>query len=148
MRFQVPQFVDIEDKVVGPLTLRQFLIYVGAVLGLIPVFLVVDLSLFLTIALPVIGLAVMFAHVKINQKTLFQVVMNAVTFYGKGQLYIWRRTNQLKLLSVSGDEYGELIAQTGPSLSLAERARELETQGHVVQEDETDIIGGETEVKT
>ena len=30
MQFRVPQFIDIEDKVVGPLTLKQFGYIIGA----------------------------------------------------------------------------------------------------------------------
>ena len=30
MQFQVPQFIETEDKVVGPLTLRQFMYIAGA----------------------------------------------------------------------------------------------------------------------
>jgi hypothetical protein len=30
MRFQVPQFTDVEDKIVGPLTLKQFVYLAGA----------------------------------------------------------------------------------------------------------------------
>ena len=30
MQFRVPQFIDIEDKVIGPLTLKQFAYVLGA----------------------------------------------------------------------------------------------------------------------
>jgi hypothetical protein len=145
MRFQVPQFVDIEDKVVGPLTLRQFMIYVGTCLALVPVFLVTDLSLFLTIALPAVGMAGAFAHLKINQKSLFVVIANAFTFFTRGQVFIWRRTEQVKLLPIQGEEYSEIVARAEPMMTLRERARLLETQGQLVKEDEVDVIGGEEE---
>ena len=73
--------------------------------------------------------------------------MNAGGFYMRGQMYVWRRTGLLRLMPVVGDEFGEVIAQATPVISLKDRARMLETQGHVVQVDEVDIIGGETEAK-
>ena len=33
MQFQVPQFIETEDKIVGPFTLRQFIYVAGAGLG-------------------------------------------------------------------------------------------------------------------
>ena len=30
MRFQVPQFIEVEDKIFGPLTLKQFIYLAGA----------------------------------------------------------------------------------------------------------------------
>ena len=30
MQFQVPQFIDVENKIIGPLSLRQFLYLAGA----------------------------------------------------------------------------------------------------------------------
>ena len=30
-RFVVPQFIDVEDKIFGPVTVRQFLILLGTV---------------------------------------------------------------------------------------------------------------------
>ena len=29
MQFSVPQFVEVEDKIIGPLTLKQFLVLLG-----------------------------------------------------------------------------------------------------------------------
>jgi hypothetical protein len=29
MRYQVPQFIDVEDKVIGPLTIKQFIYLAG-----------------------------------------------------------------------------------------------------------------------
>lgn len=135
MRYQVPQFVDIEDKILGPFTLRQFLIYLVAVLCLIPVFLASDISLFLTIAVPVLGLAAMFAHFKLNGKNLFAVLGNATQFASRGQLFLWQRTVNNKPLKVTGVVATQSEAQFG---GLSDRARKLETQGNVVNKDEQD----------
>ncbi|MDP3997213.1 MAG: PrgI family protein [bacterium] len=144
MRFQVPQFVDIEDKIIGPFTLKQFLIYLFSVMALVPVFLTTDLSLFLTVAIPVIGVAALFAHFKLNGKSLFVVLMSAVRFFLNGQLYLWRRTADDKPLVLRGEEYGGkegVGAETATSLS--ERARALETAGNVSKEDASDPLGEE-----
>lgn len=137
MRYQVPQFIDVEDKIIGPFTLKQFLIYLGAVLGLIPVYLLSDLSLFITVAIPILGIAVMFAHLKINGKTLFATLLNAAGFYSGGQLSIWRREGQTKPLKIVDPAWQEAIQLTQPPAprpsSLTHMAQALETQGNVVK---------------
>ena len=132
MRFQVPQFTDIEDKLVGPLTLKQFLIYLGTVMALVPIYLVTDLSLFLIIAIPVLGMAALFAHFRLNGKSLFSVATNAISFFLKGQLFIWRRTEQSQLIKLSMAEFESSIAQNRGS-GLAAKARALETAGNIVK---------------
>ncbi len=142
MRYQVPQFVDIQDKIIGPFTLKQFLMYIVAAMFLIPVYLFSDLSLFITLALPVMGVAVAFAHLKINQQTLSTVIGNALLFTTQGQMYIWRRTPEAKPIIIRDEKWQELTllreeAQKELS-SLANVARTIETQGNTVQAEEVE----------
>jgi hypothetical protein len=136
MRYQVPQYIDVEDKIIGPFTLKQFLIYVVAVMVLVPVYLFSELALFIALALPVIGVAAAFAHVKINGKSLAATIANAIQFYLQGQLYIWRRTATPKPLKINDPEWHELTegraAAKEELTSLAKVSQSLETQGHVV----------------
>lgn len=123
LRYQVPQFIDLEDKIVGPLTLKQFLLYFSTVLLLIPVYLYSDLSLFITIALPVMAAAAAFAHLRPGGKSLFAVVMNFFGFISQGQIWTWRRTAHPKPLLVRGIE---LEAPT-----LQQKMQSIETAGNV-----------------
>jgi len=143
MRYQVPQFVDIEDKIIGPLTLKQFLIYVGAVMLLVPVYLASDMSLFITIAVPVLGVGALFAHFKLHGRSLFAIIAHASAFMLRGQVFIWRREHTNETLPIHGEgveEYRE--PQTIGGLSLRDRARALETVGNVVNADAEDPIAG------
>ncbi len=136
MRYQVPQFIDIEDKIVGPFTLKQFLIYVFTALMLVPVFLFSDLSLFITLALPVAGIAVLFAHVKINGKPFATILVNGFNFYTHNQLYIWRRSASNKPIRIKDEHWEELIdsrIQAQKELtSLTALAQSLDTGGNTV----------------
>ena len=140
MRYQVPQFVDIEDKVIGPLTVKQFMIYIFAAMLLVPVFLSSDLALFLTIALPVMGIAAVFAHIRPGGKSLFASIGSAFGFLARGRLFIWRRTNKPKLLPVQGEEYRErgfdgLLPDALQTSALADQARDLNASGSIIDED-------------
>ena len=143
MRYQVPQFVDIEDKIIGPFTLRQFLIYLVTVLLLIPVYLASDLTLFITLALPALGIAAAFAHIKIGNKTLSQTIVHAVNHTLQGQFYIWRRQPHSKPLTIH-DLAWRQENQKDISIratSLNRMAQVLETQGNTVKsEDVEDLL--------
>lgn len=144
MRYQVPQFVDIEDQIIGPFTLKQFLMYVAAVLVLIPVYLFSDLALFLLIAIPTLGIAALFAHWKINGRSLASTIGSGFQFYTAGQLYIWRRTEKPKILKIDDPHWEELTAgreiATLDRSDIAALAQGIETHGNVSKADEADPL--------
>jgi hypothetical protein len=94
MRYEVPQFIDIEDKIFGPLSFRQFA-YVGGSLGiaflgyrLLPIY----LGIFIIIPALLFGAAL--AFYKVNGKPFLDVVEAAFKFYGGPRLYVWKRTEK------------------------------------------------------
>lgn len=91
MQFQVPQFVEVEDKIVGPLTLRQFLYVAGAVGISLMLFFVVKLWLWFVFSIFIIAGAVALAIVKINGQPLIRVATSALWFYWRPQTYVWQR---------------------------------------------------------
>lgn len=90
MQFQVPQFIDTEDKVVGPFTIRQFL-YVGlaAIISAVFYFFVAT-WLFVIIAIVVMGAGAAMAFAKVNGRPLIKVAAAAFSFYWRPQTYVWR----------------------------------------------------------
>ncbi len=91
MRFEVPQFVDIEDKIFGPLTFRQF-VYLAGGAG---VSVVLWVFLPTIIALPLIavaaGFAIALAFYKFNGKPFVFVIEAALRYATGGKLYIWKK---------------------------------------------------------
>jgi hypothetical protein len=95
MRYQVPQFIEIEDKIFGPLTIKQFVYLAGgaAVSYLVYALLNAYIPIFLIIILilPIAGFAVALAFYKINGKPFINVVESAVKYYIGSKLYIWKK---------------------------------------------------------
>jgi len=90
MQYQVPQFIDTEDKVVGPFSIRQFA-YVGVACLVSAIFyFMVSTWLFVIIAIILIGGSLALSFVKIEGRSLAVVLMSAVNFYWKPQTYIWQ----------------------------------------------------------
>jgi hypothetical protein len=139
MRFQVPQFVDIEDKVIGPLTLKQFAFYIIAVMVLGILYVIVDLGLLILLALPIVGVAVLFAHGRFYGQSFGSLVLNTMNFFSGTRLYLWRRAEKDKPLKVSGSEYayGD-EAYSASSIDLMNQV--LNTEGNVVEEDAADPL--------
>ncbi len=92
MQFRVPQFIDMEDKVVGPLTLRQFAYVLGAggfsfvIWTFIPVKL-----LALPLMLAVSALFLSLAFVKINNRPFADILESAFAYYTGSKLYTWKQ---------------------------------------------------------
>lgn len=92
MRFQVPQFIEVEDKIFGPLTLKQFL-YLAGSLGMAAVVYAFTGSLILTIIVsaPLIALGLGLAFYKVNNKPLVFVIEAFFKYYIADKLYVWRK---------------------------------------------------------
>lgn len=91
MRYQVPQFIEVEDKIFGQLTLKQFL-YVsgGAAIGFI-LWSVLPQFLALLIGLPVVGFFLALAFYQSNGRPFILTVESAVKYFFATKLYIWRK---------------------------------------------------------
>lgn len=103
-KYQLPQFIDIEDKILGPLTLRQFLYFLGAGAILFIFWTLLKFEYFLVAAIIVLGLATMFAFIKINGRPFHYFISNFIKFIFKPQRYIWKRE---KTPSMPKDAPGE-----------------------------------------
>lgn len=92
MQFKVPQFIDIEDKVVGNLSFKQFSYLAGGAglsyiaIKLLPGF----ISLFLVPVLA--GLALALAFFKINDKPFIHIMEAFIRYYSKSRLYLWKKS--------------------------------------------------------
>ncbi|MDO8728872.1 MAG: PrgI family protein [bacterium] len=94
MRFQVPQFIEVEDKIFGPLTFKQF-IYVAGGAGLsVILFLFLPRILAIIIALPIVLFSAALAFYKINGKPFVNIVEAFVKYTLTNKLYIWKKEDK------------------------------------------------------
>lgn len=100
-KFVVPQFIDVEDKVIGPITIRQFvLMVIGGILIFVS-FKFADVTLFLLLAV-IIGLIVfLFGFFKVNGASFHSFLLNVLMTFKKPSLRVWHkdlREEELKFL--------------------------------------------------
>lgn len=90
MEYQVPQFIDVEDRIIGPLTLKQF-IYVAGGGGLCIVFFSYLPFVFATLlSLPIAGFAAALAFYKVNGKPFIEMLEAGFNYYTGAKLFLWK----------------------------------------------------------
>ena len=96
MQFQVPQFIEVEDKIFGPLTFKQFIYILG---GLGASYLAWRLLPFL-IAVPIIicvaGLAAALAFLQYNGRPFILSLENGFYYVVHPKLYLWNNERRSK----------------------------------------------------
>ena len=92
MQFRVPQFIDIEDKILGPLTWKQFAYTLGAA-GILYICLrlVPSKILGLLIATPFVATFLSLAFVKINNQSFVEILEHAFNYFTGSRLYTWQK---------------------------------------------------------
>ena len=91
MRFQVPQFIEVEDKIFGPLTITQFIYLAGGFGFLGGMWLLLPWWAAIILGGPVAGFGAALAFYKINDRPLVSVLEHAAEYYAKDKLYIWSK---------------------------------------------------------
>ncbi|MBS3903527.1 MAG: PrgI family protein [Anaplasmataceae bacterium] len=96
MQFQVPQFIDTEDKIVGPLTLRQFsYLFVAGVFVAILYFTVTTI-LWLILSLILFSAALILAFSHVEGLPLYKILKAMVRYMWRPQSYVWQPHNPNK----------------------------------------------------
>jgi hypothetical protein len=91
MEYQVPQFIEVEDKIFGPFTLKQF-VYVAGGVGLCAILLLyLPLILGIILAIPVAAFTAALAFYKINNKPFVDILEAAFNYYIGNRLYLWKK---------------------------------------------------------
>lgn len=90
MEYQVPQFTEIEDKIIGPLTLRQFIYLAGAGGLCIVFFSYLPFIVALLFSVPVVALAGTLSFYKINGKPFIEVLEAGFNYYVRAKLFLWK----------------------------------------------------------
>ena len=92
MRFQVPQFIEVEDKIFGPLTLKQF-VYLAGSAGIgygIYYFLPALISIPLAAGMVALGVALAL-YKPVGQRPVIFTLEQAFKFYVSPKKFIWKQ---------------------------------------------------------
>ncbi len=91
MQFQVPQFTEIEDKVIGPFTLKQFFYLLAAGIIIFALYKLFNVFITIIIGVPIGALAIAMAFIKVNNQPFLKAIKNVIGFLRKPDFYVWRK---------------------------------------------------------
>ena len=88
-QFVVPQFIDVEAKIIGPITARQFLILLGATLIIALCYRLLHFTPFLIVGTVILIIAGVFAFAKINGRPFHYFVLNLLQTSRRPNVRVW-----------------------------------------------------------
>lgn len=89
MRYQVPQFIEVEDKLFGPLTARQFIYLAGAGGVGLATFSTLPFFIAALITAPVAALGLALAFYSMNGRPFLTVLEHGFRYLLGSKLYLW-----------------------------------------------------------
>lgn len=118
-QFQVPQFITIEDKVIGPFTIKQFL-YLAAGGGVaLAAYAFLQTFLFFLVTALAGTLAGSLAFLKVNEQPFPVILKNAMVYMIRPRLYIWRKEEPKKAKRKEDIKKPETTVAAIPKLSAS-----------------------------
>jgi hypothetical protein len=117
MQFQVPQFIEVEDKIFGPLTFKQFVYLLGG--AGIAYILWRSLPIYLAGPLAIVfgGGGVALAFFQYNGQPFILAMEHAFFYYVRGKLYLWSNAEALNSKKKSASITTAAAAPYVPHLS-------------------------------
>jgi hypothetical protein len=119
MQFQVPQFIEVEDKIFGPLTFKQFIYLAGGAGAAYLLYRMLPGFIALPLIIGIGALVVALAFVEWNGRPLITGVESAFYYFTRSRLYLWsnaRRAEahpvkQALATSGAGEVYAPRLSQ-------------------------------------
>jgi hypothetical protein len=92
MLFNVPQYVDVEDKIAGPLTAKQLLWMFAMGVTVMVIWNIFDKPTVYFVAVPVAVIFLAFAFYRPYNRPLSSFIGSAIMFLFQPKFYTWKRT--------------------------------------------------------
>lgn len=146
MQFQVPQFLEVEDKIIGPFTLKQFLYLAGGLgLGYLSYRFVPWVGI--PLGLIFVGFGAALAFYKFNNKPFVFLIESAWNYVRSDRFYIWKRKEkaaerELDLNNFKPTKHGAGLSLRTISSKLSDLAWSLDVpEEEAVEQKRSDALG-------
>lgn len=142
MQFQVPQFIEVEDKIFGPLTFKQFLYLVGGGGLSLIAYLFLPLFLAFFVIIPVMALSAALSFYKVHNKPFINVIEAAFYYTLRNKLYIWKKEERLpeaRTIKKEEDIVSSLLAPKLSDSKLKDLAWSLDVNEKIIGQKSDDF---------
>lgn len=109
----IPQFIDAEDRILGPITARQFVILLVAAGFIYVVYKTSDLTLFIIMAIIIGGSAATLAFYRVNGQPFHFFLLNIVRTAMRPSLRVWHKEVQ-RVRSIKETKEERVVAAPAP----------------------------------
>ncbi|MBU0619900.1 PrgI family protein [Patescibacteria group bacterium] len=148
LQFTVPQFIEVEDKLIGSITAKQFVIMLGGFLLIGIGYKLFDFSLFVAHGIFELIIIVLFAFYKVNGQPFYLFLINVIQTLKRPKLRIWNKEIGLPLSEDDDNKIAIIPLQTIKKPVIKSRLAELslmvDTQG-IYKGEDNDVEEGEIE---
>jgi len=96
----MPQFLERQPLIVGPLAFKQSLYFGVAILILVYIHSIAPLSIFLICSVVLIGMAFGLAFIKIEGIPLPEIIMQSFGFVFSSKIYLWKKKENLRVIEL------------------------------------------------
>jgi PrgI family protein len=146
-RYQVPQFIEFESKVIGPFSVRQFAYMLGGIGGTYILYLLFGVFPGILFIIPLLVLSFSLAFVTWNGRKFIDVLSSAFSYVFKKKLYIWKKLDR-KVVASEENKTSVADSFVAPSLSqskLKDLAWSLDVKENVFSASKGGYVKGQTQ---
>lgn len=150
MRYQVPQFIEVEDKIFGPFTFKQFAYLAGGAGAAFLCYRLLPAFIGVIVAVPFALFGLALAFYKVNSRPFIEVIQSAFEYITKSRLYIWKKEEKKPETQKEADEKAIRSFMPGsavPKLSdskLKELSWSLDINETIYSKDQGGLTRGNT----
>ena len=90
-QFVVPQFIDVEDKILGPITTRQFIILLAVGIIIFGFYKLMTFVYFIGFGLTTFAIGFVLAFIKINGQPFHYFLLNLFQTVRRPKLRVWNK---------------------------------------------------------
>lgn len=142
-QFVVPQFIEVESKVIGPISVRQFIILLGTAGIMYLEFELFSFVVFIVLAVITLAIGGTFAFAKVNSQPFHIFILGVIQTAKRPRLSIWHREGPVRTIEKAGrkdkkskSKKDQFVPKPDVSQShLAELALIMDTEGKYTPED-------------
>ncbi|MEK7159304.1 MAG: PrgI family protein [Patescibacteria group bacterium] len=107
-QFLVPQFIDVEDKIIGPITVRQFVLMLAAMLIVFIFYKLFSFVYFILFSVILIAVFAILAFARVNGRPIHFFLLNFLQTIKRSKLRIWNREAYVRTVKLVQSEITEI----------------------------------------
>ena len=130
-QFVVPQFIDVENKIIGPITVRQFITFLITFFIMFIEFRIFQFWIAAVLAVVTFGFGGMFAFAKINGRAFHYFLLSLLQTFQRPRLQVWDKTTVVERTKKEKQIKREILPSKRPLTAsrLAELSLIVDTGG-------------------